>query len=75
MKLTLAGVLRLTPNDPGVITFLIIAFFAAPAEAPKPTSPSEPYTYQVPEYDDMLFYNVESDMAKYRIAQPTPGKP
>ncbi|XP_033638721.1 uncharacterized protein LOC117299316 [Asterias rubens] len=47
----------------------------AAAEAPKPTSPIEPYTYEVPEYDDLLFYNVESDMAKYRIAQPIPGKP
>ncbi|XP_038053041.1 uncharacterized protein LOC119725634 [Patiria miniata] len=47
------------------------------SDTPKASASEAPplYTYEVPTYDDWYFYNLESDMSKYRIPQPEPGKP
>ncbi|XP_071490744.1 uncharacterized protein [Diadema antillarum] len=62
-----------------------------PAAAPKGTKPAKPAepaaqatpaskgdSYQTQEYygyNEMSFYDLESDMRKSRLPQPTPGKP
>ncbi|XP_022097788.1 uncharacterized protein LOC110983127 [Acanthaster planci] len=46
-----------------------------PVKPKAPSNEATPYTYEVPQYDDWFFYNVESDMSKHRLPQPQPGKP